>query len=69
MNQNRKGLEGPTPSLVIEKELESIKKLLILLLIKAGASQDEVGIAIGIDRSNISRMFSGIKIKKFNEIK
>ncbi len=69
MNRNNKGSEGPTLELGIEKELDSIKKLLVLLLLKAGASQDEVGAAVGVDRSNVSRMFPGIKIKKFSEPK
>ena len=50
---------------LIEKELDSIKKLLVLLLLKAGATQDEVGAALGIDRSTISRWFPGIRIQKF----
>lgn len=53
----------------IEKELDSIKKLLVLLLLKAGATQDEVGGALGIDRSTISRWFPGIKIHKFIDTK
>jgi len=55
--------------LAAEKELVDIKKLLTLLVLKAGASQDEIGAALGIDRSNVSRMFPGIKIKKFGETK
>jgi len=53
----------------IEKELGFIRKLMILWLIKAGATQDEIGAALGIDRSQVSRMLQGKKIKKFNETK
>jgi predicted XRE-type DNA-binding protein len=69
VSENSKGSEGPTPRVTIEKELESIKKLLILLLLKAGASQDEVGAAVGVNQSSISRMFPEINIKKFSETK
>jgi predicted XRE-type DNA-binding protein len=53
----------------IEKELECIKKLMILWLMKAGATQDEIGAALGMDQSAVSRMLQGKKIKKFNETK
>lgn len=69
MNKNNKGTEGQVSMLAVEKELESIKKLVMLLLLKAGASQDEVGAALGVDRSRVSRMFPGIRIKKFSEMK
>lgn len=69
MNKNSKGAESQVSMLAAEKELVDIKKLLTLLVLKAGASQDEIGAALGIDRSNVSRMFPGIKIKKFGETK
>jgi hypothetical protein len=46
------------------KELESIKNLLILLLIKSGATSEEIGRAIGVDSSVIRRMFPMRKTKK-----
>ena len=39
------------------KELQSIKKLLILLLIKSGANSAEIGRALGVDSSTIRHMF------------
>ena len=69
MSKNNSGTEGQVSVLAVEKELEAIKKLLVLLVLKAGASQDEVGAALGIDRSSVSRMFPGIKVKKFSEMK
>jgi len=69
VNKNSKGAESQVSMLAAEKELVDIKKLLTLLVLKAGASQDEIGAALGIDRSNVSRMFPGIKIKKFGETK
>jgi hypothetical protein len=49
----------------IENELDSIKRLLVLLLLKAGATQEEVGTALVMDQGTVSRMFSGIRIRKF----
>jgi len=46
------------------QELESIKKLLILISIKSGANSEEIGHAVGIDSSNIRRMFPIRKTKK-----
>ena len=40
-------------------ELESIKRLMVLSLLKNGANQGEIAAALGIDRSQVSRMFPG----------
>lgn len=40
-------------------ELESIKKLLVLLLLKLGASQSEVAGALGVSQPSVSRMIPG----------
>jgi predicted transcriptional regulator len=45
-----------TPDPVVE-ELASIKRLLALTLLRSGASQKVVGAALGIDQSQVSRMF------------
>lgn len=39
------------------EELEMIRKLLILGLIKAGLTQDGIGAALGMHRTSIARMF------------
>ena len=49
------------------KELDGIKRLLILMLIKAGASQGEIAMALHTDQANVSRMFPARKVKRFNE--
>ncbi len=67
MKKKQKEAEVQNIVMVKETELVAIKKLLMLLLLKAGASQDEIGAALEIDRSNVSRMFKGIKIKKFRK--
>jgi predicted transcriptional regulator len=45
----------------IVKELAMIRKLLVFGLMNAGASQQKVARALGIDQSQISRMFSATK--------
>ena len=46
------------------KELENIKRLLILLLVKLGASSPEIGGALGIDESAVRRLVPARKVKK-----
>lgn len=48
---------------VLDK-LEAIKKLLILYLLKSGATSEEIGQAIDVDSSTVRKMFSIKKIKK-----
>lgn len=45
-------------------DLESIKRLLILLLLKLGSTSQEVGDALGVDPSLIRKMMSVRNIKK-----
>jgi hypothetical protein len=45
------------------KELGDIKRLLILLLLKDGASQGDVARALQMDQGNFSRMFPARKLK------
>jgi hypothetical protein len=46
------------------KELRSIKKLLVLLLIKSGANSEEIGRALGADSSTVRKMFPIKKTRK-----
>jgi predicted transcriptional regulator len=39
--------------------LEDIKKLLVLLLLKLGASQSEIASALGVSQPSVSRMVPG----------
>lgn len=39
-------------------ELIAIKRLMIGALMKSGATQDDIAKALGLDRSQISRMFA-----------
>lgn len=51
----------------IQMELDAIKRLLTLLLLKAGASQREIAKALGVNQSVVSRMFSPITVKRFEK--
>jgi len=47
------------------EELESIRKLLIGLLVKLGATSEEIGDILGMDSSTVRKMLPIQKIKKF----
>lgn len=64
MANTKTGSENFDRSLV--EEVETIKRLLILFLIKTGASQDELAIALQRDRSQVSRMIPRNKIKLYD---
>lgn len=49
----------------VSDEIESVKKLLVLYLIKMGATSDEIGLALGVDSSAIRKMIPSREIKKF----
>ena len=46
------------------KELRAIKKLLILLLLKTGATSEEIDKATGMGAGNIRAMFPKVKKKQ-----
>ena len=48
------------------KELDAVKRLLILFLIKAGTSQGEIAMALHTDQANVSRMFPARKVGRFS---
>ena len=60
----KKSLPSTDPIL---NELATIKRLLALLILKAGASQEELGLALQLDQSGVSRMLPSNKIKPFKE--
>ena len=49
----------------IVRELDAIKRLLILQLMKAGTSQGEIAKALGIDQAALSRMMPAKQFKPF----
>ena len=46
------------------KELDQVKRLLILLLIKRGSSSPEIAGALGVDESAVRRLVPARKVKK-----
>ncbi len=48
------------------EELESIKRLILLLLIKLGATSDEIGAALNMHPGSVRKLMPGRKIKKFD---
>lgn len=49
------------------KELDTIKKLLILGLMKSGATASEISRALGMDKGNFSRAYQTGKVKPFGQ--
>jgi hypothetical protein len=41
------------------KELQAIKRLMILFMIRNGLNQDDIAKALEMDRSTVSKMFGG----------
>jgi len=50
------------------EEITAIKRLLVLFLMKTGTSQEEISLALEIDRSTISRMLPSNKIKQYDKV-
>jgi len=46
---------GPTDPVLAE--LVAIKRLLVFALLREGAKQEDIGKALGVNKSNVSRMF------------
>lgn len=49
-------------------EIEGVKRLLILLLLKLGTPSKEIGMALDIHPSIIRRMFPGKEIRKLKNL-
>ena len=47
-------------------ELEAIKRLLMLLLVKLGSTSEEIGTALGLHHSRVRQLVPTGKIKKIN---
>ena len=45
------------------KEIENVRKLLMLLLLKIGASQDEIAKALNVTQARVSQMLPSEDIK------
>jgi hypothetical protein len=47
-----------------DKQLEDVKRLLILLLLKLGSTSEEIALAMQVDSSAIRRMIPARQIKR-----
>jgi predicted transcriptional regulator len=60
-------MESKLESATLLMELTAIKKLMIVALLKDGASQAEIAQVLGISQPTVSRMVPGIVRKKGSE--
>jgi DNA invertase Pin-like site-specific DNA recombinase len=49
------------------RELDAIKRLLAVFLLKSGASHADVAKALGVDRTVVARMFPARQIRPFKK--
>ena len=47
-------------------ELQSIERLLVLLLMKLGSSSEEIGAALGVDSSAVRKMVPARKVARLD---
>jgi len=47
-----------------QDDFRDVKRLLVLLLLKLGATSEEIGLALGVDPSLVRRMVPARKIRK-----
>jgi len=47
-----------------EEQLDEIKRLLVLLLLKLGSTSEEIALALGVDSSAVRKMIPARQIKK-----
>ena len=59
--KKQKVIEDP-----IQRELDAIKRLIILLLMKSGTSQSEIAKALNMDQGELSRMMPARQFKAFS---
>ena len=50
-----------------DKQLEDIKRLLMVLLLKLGATSEELGLALEVDSSRIRQILPVRKIQKISD--
>jgi hypothetical protein len=48
----------------VARELDQVKRLLILLLVKLGSTSEEIGSALGVHHSRVRQMVPTGKIKR-----
>jgi hypothetical protein len=50
-----------------EKQLEDLKRLLVLLLLKFDSTSEEIALALQVDSSAVRKMIPGRKIKRIGK--
>ena len=55
---------GPQDSAPVLRELETIRRLLMLLAVKIGATTGEIGVALDVTQQRASQLIAAGKIKK-----
>jgi Trp operon repressor len=63
MKRGQNQLENDSGEVDVASELMDIKRLLVLLLLKAGATQTELAKALNIGQATISRQYGMGKVK------
>jgi len=63
----KKRTKTTNPQTPTEKELDAIKRLLMLFLVKTGTPLSELALALKIDQADVSRMMPIRKIKKYKD--
>jgi len=63
-NQRWKKERGAETMSQGEKQLEDVKRLLVLLLLKLGSTSEEIALALQIDSSAVRRMLPASRVKK-----
>jgi len=48
----------------VAKDVEALKRLFVLLLVKLGSDSDEIAMALGVDSSVVRKMISMRKVEK-----
>ncbi len=51
------------------QELEAVKRLLVVLLMKLGATSDEIGLALDVSGRRVRQMFPSGKVAKSDFVK
>jgi hypothetical protein len=47
-----------------DRQLDDIKRLLVLLLMKLGSASEEIALALQVDSSAVRKLIPGRKVKK-----
>jgi len=55
--------KGNDPNSAVISELEAIKRLMVIALIKYGSTQDEIAAALGVTQGTVSKMVSAVPKK------